>query len=334
MLRVGILGAGNIARAMSRTLRGMYRQDRRAELYAVASRDMDKAQAFARQEGAGHAYGSYEAMLADPSVDLVYIATPHSHHAEHMKLCLAHKKPVLCEKAFTANARQAEEILAMAEQENILVTEAIWTRYMPYRKMVSDLIAQGEIGTVHMLTANLGYDIDEVPRVVLPELAGGALLDIGVYCLNFASMVMGDSIRHLDVSCVRMDTGVDLSDVIALHYAQGGMADLMCTATNLTDRNGVIYGEKGWIRVDNINNPSVIEVWKASSAAKGPERRIPVPVQITGYEYEVDACILALQEGRVECEAMPHSETLEIMRQMDAIRSRIGLRYPFETDEP
>ena len=187
-MKIGILGAGGIAVQMAKTVAGM----KDVENYAVAARSFERAQAFAEKYGFSRAYGSYEEMLADPQVDLVYIATPHSHHYLHAKMCLEAGKNVLCEKAFTVNADQARKLFALAKEKNLLITEAIWTRYMPSRKMIDDIISSGVIGEVTAVTANLNYAISEVERIRKPELAGGALLDVGVYTINFASMVLGD----------------------------------------------------------------------------------------------------------------------------------------------
>ena len=187
-MKIGILGAGGIAVQMAKTVAGM----KDVENYAVAARSLERAQAFAEKYGFSKAYGSYEEMLADPLVDLVYIATPHSHHYLHAKMCLEAGKNVLCEKAFTVNADQARKLFALAKEKNLLITEAIWTRYMPSRKMIDDIISSGVIGEVTAVTANLNYAISEVERIRKPELAGGALLDVGVYTINFASMVLGD----------------------------------------------------------------------------------------------------------------------------------------------
>lgn len=182
MTNIAILGAGSIARTMARTLRMMKARGDAVELYAVASRSLERAQAFAREEGFACAYGSYEELVQDPAVELVYIATPHSHHAAQMELCIDHGKHVLCEKSFTANAAQAEAVLQRARQKGVLVTEAIWTRYMPMRSILSELIASGEIGTPRLLTANLCYPLLHKERILRPELAGGALLDVGGLC--------------------------------------------------------------------------------------------------------------------------------------------------------
>lgn len=328
-MKIGILGAGSIARSMAKTLRGMWQQGRPVELYAVASRSLEKAQDFAAREGASRAYGSYEEMVRDDAVDLVYIATPHSHHAEQIRLCVEHGKAVLCEKAFTGNARQAEEVLALAERKGVLVTEAIWTRYMPSRRMIDEVLARGAIGKPQVLMASLGYPVWDKERIARPELAGGALLDLGVYTLNFASMAFGDDVVRMESSVAMLDTGVDHTENITLHYRDGRTACLTSTAMAQTNRQGVICGDKGFVTVDNINNPQVISVYDRTCNGV-PVETLRVPQQITGYEYQVEACMRALEAGALECPDMPHSETIHIMRTMDALRAQWGMRYPFD----
>lgn len=326
-MKIGIIGAGVIARSMCRTVRGMKDAGRPVELYAVASRNIDKAIRFAREQGVKRAYGSYEELVQDPAVDLIYIATPHSHHAEQMKLCITHGKPVLCEKAFTANAAQAEEVLALAREHGVYVAEAIWTRYMPSRQIIDDLIAGGAIGEPLLLTSNLCYAIERNERIRQPELAGGALLDLGVYTLNFASMVFGDDVVSTQSHVEMLPTGVDRTENITLRYRDGRTAMLMSSAAFNSDRRCVIYGTRGYITVDNVNNPAFIEVFDGNDRIH-PVKHIDVPVQITGYEYEVEACLRDIPLGRIEPPEMPHSEVLTIMRQMDALRAQWGMKYP------
>jgi len=326
-MKIGILGAGVIARSMCSTVRGMKDAGRPVELYAVASRNIDKAIRFAREQGVKRAYGSYEELVQDPAVDLIYIATPHSHHAEQMKLCITHGKPVLCEKAFTANAAQAEEVLALAREHGVYVAEAIWTRYMPSRQIIDDLIAGGAIGEPLLLTSNLCYAIERNERIRQPELAGGALLDLGVYTLNFASMVFGDDVVSTQSHVEMLPTGVDRTENITLRYRDGRTAMLMSSAAFNSDRRCVIYGTRGYITVDNVNNPACIEVFDGNDRIH-PVKHIDVPVQITGYEYEVEACLRDIPLGRIEPPEMPHSEVLTIMRQMDALRAQWGMKYP------
>ena len=328
-MKIGILGAGGIARAMCATIRGMKDAGRPVELYAVASRDIDKAIRFAREQGVRSAFGSYEDMLADSAVELIYVATPHSHHAEHMKQCILAGKAVLCEKSFTANAAQAEDVLALAKEKGVYVAEAIWTRYMPSRQIINDLIAAGEIGEPRLVTSNLAYHIEGIERIRQPELAGGALLDVGVYTLNFASMVFGNDIETIESHVEMLPTGVDRTENITLRYRNGCSAMLMASAAFNSDRRCVVYGTKGYITVDNVNNPGFIEVFDGNDRIH-PRMHIDVPKQITGYEYEVEACLRDIPLGRLEPEEMPHSEVMTIMRQMDALRAQWGMKYPFE----
>ncbi len=325
-MRVGILGAGGIAKSLAATINKMDG----VENYAVASRDADKARAFANEWGVGKAYGSYEEMLADDNVDLVYIAVPHSHHHKWTIEALNAGRNVLCEKAFAANEKQSREMIELAESKKLLLTEAIWTRYMPARGIIDDLIKKGAIGEPRTISANLGYKIDMNERMVKPELAGGALLDLTVYPLNFASMVFGDDIKNITATAVYHETGVDGQDNVMIEYNDGRMASLFTTMYTLTDRRGLICGREGFITVDNINNPASITVHAPDRAVPRIIEEIPVPEQISGYEYEVLACKRALENGKIECEEMPHKETLEIMRQMDEIRSQFGIVFPFE----
>ncbi len=333
IMNVAILGAGAIARSMSKTLRGMKDAGRPVELYAIASRSLEKAQAFAREEGVLRAYGSYEDMLSDPEVDLVYIATPHSHHAEQMKLCIRYGKAILCEKAFTPNLHQAEEVLALARERGVYVAEAIWPRYMPSRQIINDLLAEGVIGEPCMLYSNLCYAIEHKERIVRPELAGGALLDLGVYVLNFASMVFGDDIVRINSTVELFETGVDRTETITIKYRNGKMAQLMASTAFNSDRRCVIYGTKGYLTVDNVNNPGWVEIYDKDDR-EHPIRHIDVPKQITGYEYEVEACLRDLQAGNLEPVEMPHEETKMILHQMDALRAIWHIKFPFEEKSP
>ena len=327
-MRIGLLGAGGIAGTMAETVAGM----EGVRNYAIASRGLEKAEAFARKYHMEKAYGSYEEMLADDNVDLVYIATPHSHHYEWTIAALNAGKNVLCEKAFAANRKQAEEMIALAERKKLLLTEAIWTRYMPSRSMIRKIIDRGDIGEVKTVSSNLGYPISGIERLIRPELAGGCLLDLTVYTLNFTSMILGNGFTRMEAHMIPTDTGVDGQDSVFLEYPGGKMASMMTTMYSRTDRRGIIYGTEGLIEVENINNPEKISVFTSTSSGLQLSRELTPPPQISGSEYEVEACRKALMEGWTECMEMPHSETLEIMRQMDEIRKRFGIVFPFEKE--
>ncbi len=322
-VKIGILGAGHIAATLAYTMRHM----EEVECYAVASRSLEKAQEFAGKHGFLKAYGSYEEMLADKEVELIYIATPHSHHYPHMKQCIAAGKHVLCEKAFTVNTGQAEEVFGLAEEKGVLVTEAIWTRYMPSRTIINNLLADGVIGEVKTLTANLSYMIADKERIIRPELAGGALLDVGVYTLNFALMHFGNRITQKRSAVHLTETGVDGQNVMTLSYEDGRLAVLNSGIYGLSDRQGIFYGTKGWMVVDNINNPLEVKIYDEERKLV---KTVAMPAQINGYEYEIRETIECIKKGEKECPSMKHEDTLEVLRIMDEFRSEWGVHYPDE----
>jgi predicted dehydrogenase len=321
MMKMAIIGAGGIAQKMADTINGL----EEVEAYAIAARDYDRAVAFAKQYGFTKAYGSYEEMVCDVNVDLVYIATPHSHHYQHAKLCLEHNKHVICEKPFMVNAKQAEELIKIAEAKGLLITEAIWTRYMPSRKMIDDVITSGVIGTPTSLTANLGYPLAHVGRMLTPELAGGALLDLGVYLLHFAGMAFGQEVDRIISAATMTEEGVDARESITLIYKDGKTAVMHSSMLAVLDRRAVIFGTKGYLEIQNLNNPEKLTVYNSSyeevSVAYPPK-------QITGFEYQVLACKEAIENKKTECEAIPHAEILRIMKMMDEIRAQWEYEIP------
>lgn len=321
-MNVGILGSGIIARTMARTIAEM----ENVSVTAVGSRTQEKAQAFADEFGIPKAYGSYEELAQDGSLDLIYIATPHSRHYEDCMLCLRCGRNVLCEKAFTANAQQAKEVLSYAKEHGLFITEAIWTRFMPQRFVLDEIIASGVIGKISSLTADLGYKSDHIERLKKPELAGGALLDLGVYAINFALMALGDDISEVISCCTKNEYGCDSHNSIIFRYRDGKTAMLHSSMAASLDRRGIIYGSLGRIEFDNINNCEGITV----ILNDGTVKRYETPKQITGYEYEVEASMKAIAEGKLECPEMPHSETVKVMRIMDSLREQWEIRYPFE----
>lgn len=322
-MKFAILAVGNIADSMAQAVSGLAEIER----YAVASRTLEKAEAFAEKWGFEKAFGSYEELVKDPEVELVYVASPHSHHYAHAKLCLEHGKHVLVEKAFTVNSRQAEELIRLSGEKNLLLAEAIWTRYMPTRNMINELVDSGVIGTVTSLTANLGYVLGDVERMKKPELAGGALLDLGVYPINFALMTFHGEVKEMVSSAVISPEGIDWRNSITLIFDDGKIAVLNSDMLSLTDRQGVICGDRGYIEVQNINNCEEIRVFDLDRNLKAKYKR---PEQINGYEYEVQACVQAIRAGKTECEAMPHAETLRVMKLLDAARKQWGMRFPCE----
>ena len=245
-------------------------------------------------------------------------------------MCLERGKPVLCEKAFTANAREAEALIRLSQEKQVFITEAMWTRYMPFSKTIREIVDSGMLGRVMMLTANIGYPIHWKERIAKPELCGGALLDIGVYPINFALMNFGDDISGITSACVKGVSGVDLQSSITFIYRNHRMAVLQMTAFCANDRQGIISGDKGYVIVDNINNPQQALVYSANHEEMAC---YTCPPQITGFEYQVRASAEAIRAGRIETEDMPHAETLRVMHMLDDLRSEWGVRYPMD-DQP
>ena len=324
LMRVGIIGAGWIAEKAAITLNGL----EHCEAYAIASRSKEKADAFAEKWKIRKAYGSYSELIADPDVDLVYVATPHSHHYDVTREALLAGKPCLVEKAFMANHRQAKDIVELAREQKVFLAEAIWTRYQPVVAMMRQLIAS-RIGTPRLVTATLGYSMGDKPRIMRADLCGGALLDLGVYALNFVRMFFDADIVSLTSQCVKSQTGMDLTNAMTLVLSDGVLCNLQSSAACVGDNIGVIAGTEGNLIIDNINNPQKITV-------NGPDRTyietVHVPQQITGYEYQFVACRQALIDGLLEPCEMPLEETLYIMALMDGLRKEWGVKYPMDEE--
>ena len=361
ILKFAILGCGHIATKMAAAVKTLENRGMGVECYAVASRSLDKAKKFADEYGFGRAYGSYEELARDPAVDLIYVATPHSEHYNNILLCLEHNKNLLVEKAFTANALMASEEVALAKEKGVFMSEAMWTRFLPAVQMVKDWILDGEIGKVESVEADFSMPLSHIERLQKPELAGGALLDLGIYSLTFADIFLTDEavcrigkeipasagmtsggdcaemtsggecianhIVQTKTKCVKFHTGVDATDWIDLVYANGQVAHLKTSMVAPLKNEGVIYGTAGFIRVQNLNDMEEIQLFDVAGNLVESVR----PPRIENcYEYEVLGCKAALEKGLKECPEMPHSKTMQMMTQMDNLRAAWGVSYPFE----
>jgi len=319
-----ILGPGNIAHKFATDL-ALVPQ---ARLHAVASRSLAKAREFAQTYGAPHAVGSYEELLAIPDIDAVYIATPHSEHHAHALLCLRAGLPVLCEKAFARNAPQAQEMIATAQARGVFLMEAFWTRFFPAIQHALDLVQAGTIGEVKHLAADFGFITDFKPesRLFDPALAGGSLLDIGVYPLFISQLFLGvpTTVRAVATPA---PTGVDLTCVMALAHASGATASLFSTLTATTNNYCTLYGTQGQLHLTGrFHAPNGIELHRPDQAVQV----IPYPKVGLGYHYEAAHVQACLSQGQLESPLLPLAFSLDLMRTLDAVRAQIGLRYPGE----
>jgi predicted dehydrogenase len=323
-IRWGILGTGWIA---SEFAQGLMRLPD-AELVAVGSRTLEPAQRFAERYGVPHRHAGYEALARDTHVDVIYVATPNPLHREHTILCLEAGKPVLCEKPFALNAREAENMIQVAREKELFLMEAMWSRFFPLMGELRALLAQSAIGDVQMLAADLcfHFDFDPSDRRYDPNLGGGALLDLGVYLVSLASMIMGPPSRigglgHLG------ETGVDEQAGIVLGYDQGQVSTLFTSVRVDSPVEAVIIGTRGQIRL----HPMWIHPNKVTLTVAGQQpTTIEKPYGGNGYQFEAAEVMRCLRADKLESDLMPLSETLSIMQTMDAIRAQWGLKFPGE----
>ncbi len=322
-MKIGILGAGRVAITFMKAVNVLDM----VSCVAVASRDKNRAQEFATLHKIPTAYGSYEEMLSNPEIDAVYVATPHSHHYEYMQLCIQHGKHILCEKAFTVNATQAKVVLELAKKKNLFVLEGMWPRFFPMVKEVQKVLASGQLGKIHSLQVSKCYNIMENnERMYLPELAGGALLDLGCYVLNFASMFLGDDVSSLQSTVTMAETGVDLEEAIVLHYHDGKIATLLCSAGSRSPEVGIIACEKGYIMFPNSARMEEVFVYNNQNIVINHLKAEP----FENFQYEIEAMAKAISQGKLECEEMPHATTILMMEHMDTLRKQWGFVLPCE----
>lgn len=321
--KVGILGAGSIADKIADTLNKLSG----FEPYAIASRDLEKANTFAAKHNMAKSYSSYEELINDPDVEMIYIATPHSHHAEQAIMCINAGKPVFVEKAFSYNSSSAREVLKLAEEKKVFCNEAMWIRFFPIYNKLLEFIKKGVIGTICHVTCNLGFDIKYSERMIKPELAGGALLDLGIYPLTLISMLFGNAPAAVSSTCTKLNTGVDAQNSVYFNFKNGRTASVFSTMLYNSDNSAKIYGELGYIEVDNMLCPTAFRVYKDNQLLVEVN---PNEDQISGYEYEFMAARDAIITGKLECAEMPHTETLRMMGLMDMLRKSWHYKMPME----
>lgn len=326
-IRWGILATGNIANQMAQALTS----SKDAEIVAVASRSKESAEAFGKKWNIPNRYATYQALVDDPDVDIVYIATPHNFHYENMQMCLKADKHVLCEKAFTLNATQAEECIDLARQKNLFLMEAMWMRFFPAIVQVRRWLQEGLLGDVRFLQADfcLKIPFDPQHRLYNPHLGGGALLDLGIYPLSFTTMVLGlpnevRSYAHMS------KTGVDELDTMQLIYDRGASASLSCSMRVYQPREAFIVGPRGYIKVHNIFFcPDRLTLHITGQDPQDSS----FPIDGNGLIYEVQEVHSCLQAGKTESTIMSLNETLELMKLMDSIRAEWGFQYPEEQNK-
>jgi dihydrodiol dehydrogenase / D-xylose 1-dehydrogenase (NADP) len=323
-VRWGIIGPGSIAHKFANGLKAVDG----AVLTAVCSRSLDRAQAFAAEYGAVHCFESYDAIAGSDAVDAVYVATPHPFHSEPTRCCLEAGRAVLCEKPFAVNAAELEPLVALARAGNVFLMEAMWTRFLPVMAVVRDWIDSGRIGEPRIVQADFGFRCGWNPegRLLNPALAGGSLLDVGVYTVSFADWVFGAAPTAVTGVATIGETGVDEEMAATLQYAGGQLASVMSAVRTATPQVATVFGTEGRIQV----GPPFWQAGSATLSAGGNTETVERPFLANGYEYEAIEVGRCLREGLSESPTMPLDASLAIMRTLDGLRSQWGLRYPFE----
>ena len=319
----GILGPGGIARAFAADLQSLAGHS----VAAVGSRTLSNAEEFVSTFG-GKAYGSYEELVADESVDAIYVATPHPAHKENVVLALNAGKPVLCEKPFAVNAQEAQEMVAAAVANNVALMEAMWSRFLPHYALVREIVASGILGKILTVHADHGQRLADqnIPRLVDPLLAGGALLDLGIYPVSFAHMILSNPTK-ITASGVLTDRGVDGQTSMIFDYSSGAQAVLNTTMLEQTPCRAVVAGVNGWLEIDRVfYSPTSMRV----SLFDGTVKQYPNTYVGHGIREQADEFKQLVLSGKQQSEILNWKDTVDIMKTLDTVRSQIGLRYPFE----
>ena len=320
----GILGTGGIAQAFVNDLP-------RAEghsVVAVGSRSLDKAQKFASTITGAAAYGTYGDLVADKKVDAIYVATPHPMHEEHSLLAMNAGKPVLCEKPFAMSAKQAQTMIDVSHANGVALLEAMWTRYLPHIAMVRTILSSGVLGQIQTVESDHGQRLADrgIDRLVDPNLGGGALLDLGIYPISFAHLVLGTP-AHITARAVMTDRGVDAQTSAIFDYNNGAQAIINTTMIAQTPCRAVVSGLLGRLEIDRtFYNPTRMRV----VLFDGPTTEYPNSYSGHGLREQAIEMARVVHAGHLESPLMPHQETISVMKSMDEIRRQIKLTFPFE----
>ncbi|MCW2813863.1 MAG: oxidoreductase domain protein [Nocardioides sp.] len=333
-VRWGFLATGKIARKVATDLALVPG----AELVAVGSRSQDSADSFAATYGgpSTRAHGSYEALVADPDVEVVYIASPHALHLEHARMAFEAGKHVLCEKPLAVTVAEAEEMVALAAQHDRFLMEAMWTACHPVVRAVASGLREGRFGAPRHLHAELGFVVDAGPedRLLDPALGAGAMLDMGIYPLTVAHLLLGEA-DSLAATATLSESGIDLDIAVAGRYPGGALATMTASMTSWSSRAATIATDRGRIDLADFHHPTRA-TWTAydaggtndRSGAAEPEEIVgEEPVIGEGYGNEVAEVGRCLRAGLRESPLVPHSQTLTIMRQMEAVLASVGVTY-------
>lgn len=324
MIKWGIIGPGAIAHKFANEVHNTAQ----GKLISIYGRNEERTSKFAKEYNLVKYYTDIDEFLNCGEIDAVYIATPHNSHMEFAEKCIRSGKHVLCEKPFSYNHKTSKEILELAKENNVFIMEALWTLFLPAVKKAKSWIEEGRIGNVKLITANFGFksEVDLSSRLYNPELAGGALLDVGIYTILISNFITNNIPSEINASAVMTKTNVDETDTISLKYKNGECASLTCTITCDTENNAVIYGDKGKIVITDFSKAKKSYLYENDNIVETFED----VYDGVGYKYEIEEANKCILENKLESEYSSHKVTLELAQIMDEIKEQIGLVYPFE----
>ena len=323
----GILATGKIAETLAKSMKFLEDdKENNMELLAVASRSLDKAEDFAKRHGIKRAYGSYEELVADPDIDVVYIATPMSCHFENTKLCLNAGKHVLCEKSVTLKADEFKELMDLAKEKGLFLMEAMWTKCQPAFNKAKEWVESGKVGKIKMIKADFSNAVpyDENDRLFINSLGGGAILDLGVYPITFVSTFLGTHPEEIHTYSHIGRTAVDFNDSIILKY-KDAYGITFCGFDFENDNKAIIVGDKGRIVMGNWFHCTA-EATLFDNMGNIIDKQV-LPFKFNGYEYEIEEVNKCIREGKCESDIIPHSDTLDIVKIMETCLSQAGVEY-------
>lgn len=323
MIKWGIIAPGAIANAFAKEINNT--ED--GKLVAVYGRNEEKAKSFSQKYNIENYYTDINEFLNNETIDAVYIATPHNYHVEYAKKCIEAKKHILCEKPFSYNYKTSKEVLDLAKENNVFVMEALWTLFLPAIKQAKKWIDENKIGKIKLITAGFGFKSEEDinSRLYNPSLAGGALLDVGIYPILFSNFIVNDVPKEIEATSIMTGTNVDETDIITFKYKNDIVASLTCSISTETENSATIYGEKGKIVLPNF--------WMAKEAILDVDRKVERfedSYSDAGYKYEIIEANKCIADNKLESNVASHELTLSLQSIMDEVRKQIGLVYPFE----
>lgn len=318
----GIIGPGGIAQQFAEALAG----SEKGVLHAVASRNKQRGEEFANRFGASVVYDNYQALTEDADIDFIYVATPHSHHLSAAKICLEAGKHVLLEKPLTVNAQQTEQLIQLSKKNNVVFQEAMWSRFMPCYSQIKQWLDQKEIGELQYITSQIGFAFSDRTdhRLLNPDLAGGAILDLGVYSISISQFLLGEYPESIQAMADMDTVNVDRNTMVNMRYPSGAISQFTCTIAGECSNQMSLHGTKGSIVIPSF-------FWNGTKALMLKDNQVVKELDFThrinGFEYQIEGAMNCLEQGLLCASVMNHQDSLNVMQTMDEVRRQIGLKY-------